>query len=126
MGEWTPEEAAEVEAEFAAVLKHTSKFLRRNPEFHFAVVLDALVAGSSAALTAVGYSDPPDGFFEKFQEVLNQVAELADDSGHAVRTAETYRIYKMAARESEIAEEKSAIRDELAAKFKMTPDKEVL
>ena len=122
MAEMTPEVAAEIKAEFADVLKQTRKVLRRDPELHFSVAMNAMAAGVATTLTALGHNEPPAGFEESFGEVLKLITELRSDSGHAVRTAETYRLYQMAIAETDILEEKAAVRAELAAKFKMEPD----
>ena len=122
MAEMTPEVAADIESEFADVLKQTRKVLRRDPELHYSVAMNAMAAGVATTLTALGYDEPPAGFEEKFREVLEAVTELLSDTGHAIRTAEIYRLYLMAVAETDIQEEKAAVRAELAAKFKMEPD----
>lgn len=123
MSELTPELAAEMQAQFAAVLKDTAKYLRRHPEHHLEMVYEAVGAGGAAALTAVGWEGEREDFEKKFAEALGQIAEMDNNSGHAVRVAEVWRIHRMAAEESKIMDEREQLREEFAAKgWKLTPD----
>lgn len=127
MAEMTPEWAADIESEFADILKQSGKVLRRDPELHFSVAMNAMAAGVATTLTALGYDEPPAGFEEKFREVLEAVTDLLSDTGHAIRTAEIYRLYLMAVEETAILEKRARLsaefRAEWAAKgYKLEPD----